>query len=71
MTHLDAVLNAAEERDLALLSSAIKGLTDEAGTEGAQAFIRSQILPQLTLRAHRLPGLGSRLRYHAFGVVYS
>ena len=51
MTHLDAVLNAAEERDLALLSSAIQGLTDEAGTEGAQAFLRSKVLPQLTLRS--------------------
>lgn len=47
---LEAVQSAATERDLSSLSVAMRSLSTDYGNEQAQALVRSQILPQLSMK---------------------
>jgi hypothetical protein len=50
MQHLEAVRSAADQQDLSALSSAMDGLTSGVGLEEATRLIRSDVLPQLSLK---------------------
>ena len=50
MSHIKAVLDAAQQRDLGALSLALDGLTAETGLDRAQATIRSEVLPHLSIK---------------------
>jgi len=50
MSHLNAVLVAARERELSALTEALNALTSQFGLEEAQRQLRSEVLPQLPLK---------------------
>lgn len=51
MRLLDAVHDAATERDLVSLSAAMKSLSSDHGSDEAQALIRSEVLPKLSMQS--------------------
>ena len=50
MRHLEAVRSAADQQDLSALSSAMDVLTSGVGLEEATRLIRTDVLPQLSLK---------------------
>jgi hypothetical protein len=50
MQHIDAVRSAADQQDLSALSNAMDGLTSGVGLEEATVLIRSDVLPQLSIK---------------------
>jgi hypothetical protein len=50
MSHLDAVLDAARERELSALTEVLDALSAQHGLDEAQRLLRSEVLPQLSLK---------------------